>query len=249
MTIKQMAIKSLAVLSSALFLGWPTTSAMAEPIIKDSPVGKLMSTSLISANSATDNCQYIKSDTIILSGSTAIFAQPRETMYIRSDSPPQSILLTLAAPLLLTENCVLGRSVDGPTLIEAKLEKADDVDGLIIKTQSIIVSGHYLSLSAESNVIPFERHLEQASVASSNSDWCDVIGILPNVLMDPYELGGGISTQDLSVMTGDVCEMIFSQPSYLLQAELRMESLYNLRLPGIQSIPVPPALRGFIATE
>ena len=136
------------------------------------------------------------------------------------------------------------------TLIEAQLETTDSLEGLTIKTQSIVVSGHYLPLVAESNIIPFEKHIKQHSVQQTSSPLCTALGILPNVLIDSHKMGVGISSQDLSLMTGSVCELVFSsQSSHFWQAELKSDTFYNLRLPGVQSIPVPPALRTFMATE
>lgn len=247
MTIRQLTVRGFVALYSLLLLGYPMTPAMAETTIDKDSIS--ISDRLMSANRSVGNCQRIDHDTIILSGSTAIFAQPQETIQFSPDTVARPILLTLAAPLLLTDNCVLGQSVDAPTMIEATLETTHNVEGLIIKTRSIIVSGHYLPLSAESNVIPFERHVDQSHGQQGNNALCGVLGILPNVFIDSYEMGVGISSQELSLMTGGVCEMLFSQPSYFLQAELKAETFYNLRLSGIQSIPVPAALKGFMARE
>lgn len=251
MTLTQKVTKGL-VLSLALFLGIASPPAAAEAGDQKAadigPVAATLGGTLDRTNGDTaNNCQQIERDTIILSSSTAIFAQPQANVRFSPDTDARPVILTLAAPLPLTKNCVLG--TDRPTLIEAQLETTDDVAGLIIRTQSIVVSGHYLPLLAESNVIPFEKHIKQPSVRPTNSPLCTAIGILPNVFIDSREMGVGISSQDLSSMTGSVCEMVFSQSSHFLQAELTSDTFYNLRLPGVQHIPVPSALRTFVATE
>ncbi len=247
MIIKQLAFRGVAALSSLALLSCAITSAMAETLLDEKSTSTMVSA--LNVNSTLEDCQNINQDTIILSGSTAIFAQPQATIRLNPDTETRPILLTLAAPLLLTENCVLGQSVDTPTMIEAQLETTDDMEGLIIKTRSIVVSGHYLPLSAESNVIPFERQVDTSNTQRINSPLCGVLGILPNVFIDSYEMGTGISSQELSLMAGGVCEMLFSQPSYFLQAELKSETFYNLHLPGVQSIPVPSALRSHSTVE
>lgn len=246
MTLTQRVTKGFAVLSSVL-LGTFILPVAAETI--NEKAADVIHTPTLQNNSHTaGNCQQIEHDTIVLSGSTAIFAQPQTDIQFSPGTAPRTVLFTLAAPLQLTENCVLG--ADTSTLIEAQLETTDSMEGLIIKTQSIVVSGHYLPLVAESNMIPFEKYVKQHSVQQTNSPLCTAIGILPNVLIDSHKMGVGISSQDLSLMTGSFCELVFSsQSSYFLQAELKSDTFYNLRLPGVQSIPVPSALRTFVVTE
>lgn len=249
MTFTQRVTKGFVVLSSVLLLGVFNLPVAAETIDDKADNAAHTPTAIdVASRHTAISCQRIERDTIILSGSTAIFAQPQTDVQFTPDTDSRPVLLTLAAPLLLTENCALG--ADTSTLIEAQLETTDSVEGLIIKTQSIVVSGHYLPLVAESNIIPFEKHVKQHSVQQTNSPLCAAIGILPNVFIDSHEMGVGISSQDLSLMTGSFCELVFSnQSSHFLQAELKADTFYNLRLPGVQSIPVPSALRTFVATE
>lgn len=250
MTIIQSVVKGFVALSSALFLSYPVTSAMADPLADVPPVGTLETVS--NDSGSLENCQNIKQGTIILSSSTAIFARPQETVRVSPDTAAHPLLLQLVAPLALTDTCILGQSAAYPTLLEAQLEAVQDLEnmeGVVIKTRSIVVSGHYLPFTAESNIIPFERHVGSPNSQRGTNPLCGVLGILPNVFIDSHEMGAGISSQDLTVMTGGVCEMLFSQPSYTLQAEINSETFYNLRFSGIQSIPVPSALRGVIASK
>ncbi|MEM7064558.1 MAG: hypothetical protein AAF572_15520 [Cyanobacteria bacterium P01_B01_bin.77] len=248
MTLTQRVTQGFPVLSSVLCLGIFVSPIAAETINNAADVAHNTPINIdIASRHTAGNCHQIERDTIILSGSTAIFAQPQTNVRFSPDTAPRPVLLTLAAPLLLTDNCVLG--TDTSTLIEAQLETTDSVEGLIIKTQSIVVSGHYLPLLAESNIIPFEKHVKQHSIQQTNSPLCAAIGILPNVFIDSHEMGVGISSQELSSMTGSFCELFFSQSSHFLQAELKSDTFYSLRLPGAQSIPVPSALRTFVATE
>ncbi|MEM9948722.1 MAG: hypothetical protein AAF810_22035, partial [Cyanobacteria bacterium P01_D01_bin.36] len=145
MTLAQRVNKSFLVVFSVLLSGISIPPVAAETISEKAADVAHAPTVLGGASRHTaDNCQQIQHDTIILSGSTAIFAQPQTDVQFSPDTAPRPVLLTLAAPLLLTENCVLG--VDTSTLIEAQLETTDSIEGLIIRTQSIVVSGHYLPL-------------------------------------------------------------------------------------------------------